>query len=86
MKKRVEPFRVAVRDQGEHVVAYFAPPQGQEGWVEVGRLRKTLADDCPRAYSLWIDMWRTAAEEMIAAVLPGAEVATEIREPLEKKA
>ena len=81
------PYRVAIRDTGQWVVAYLAPATGIEGWMEMARIEKVVLEFCPSAWDDWKTLCSRISMELLDLIEPGLSKRSrqEWREPQEKK-
>lgn len=75
------PYRVAIREAGEWVVAYFAPPEGMDGAIELGRIRRSVLSECPGAWDRWRSFWGVVVVDLLPESLRGGARAEERTPP-----
>ena len=51
------PFRIAFRSEGDWLTAYFARPDSMEGAIEVGRIKRSAAEQDPKVFDDWQALW-----------------------------
>lgn len=59
------PFRLAVRQEGRFLHAYFAKWQTMDDAVLLGSLVKQIADDDPELFQMWCDLMRAAVASQL---------------------
>lgn len=69
VRKTRPAFRVAFREEGEWVNAYFASPETMEGAVLMASIRRTVLDaDRPRAFDTFHALLRQSMTQMCVGI------------------
>lgn len=82
IEKVQRAFRVALRAEGDWLVAYLAATDSMVDTVELGRIGRSVADIDPEVFIAWQSLWSNWSERAVRRLLglPGLKIEVVVEE------